>query len=152
MIQRRRGSTSIIFRSRCLAMSWRARRADSQICPLKKKKQFKQPCPPRSSLDGLGFSRSPLLSVYADMSNSCEEYYDDTKSMLELVFAPATVECGASRNWLAASDEEVVEATLGELSRLFPADIVPGVTPRKFAVVRTPRFVFKKQSSVQRPL
>merc|ERR1719502_2250376 len=35
-----------------------------------------------SSLDGLAFSRSPLLSVYADMSVACEEYADD-KTMLE---------------------------------------------------------------------
>ncbi|KAH8071392.1 oxidoreductase [Aureococcus anophagefferens] len=40
------------------------------------------------SLDGLAFSRSPLLSVYADMSRSCAEYADDDRSMLELAFAP----------------------------------------------------------------
>ena len=41
-----------------------------------------------SSLDGLAFSRSPLLSVYADMSESCAEYAS-AETMLELVFAPA---------------------------------------------------------------
>ena len=75
-----------------------------------------------SSLDGLAFSRSPLLSVYADMSICCEEYASD-ETMLELVFAPVTPETGASRNWLAASDEEVVDATLDELRQLFPDDL-----------------------------
>merc|ERR1711938_235614 len=40
-----------------------------------------------TTIDHLCFSRSPLLSVYADMSTSCKEYADDEKSMLELVFA-----------------------------------------------------------------
>jgi 15-cis-phytoene desaturase len=39
-----------------------------------------------NSVDGLCFSRSSLLSVYADMSNCCAEYGSETKSMLELVF------------------------------------------------------------------
>lgn len=43
-----------------------------------------------TTVDHLLFSRSPLLSVYADMSTTCKGYYDD-KSMLELVFAPAKV-------------------------------------------------------------
>lgn len=42
-------------------------------------------------MDHLLFSRSPLLSVYADMSTTCKGYHDDEKSMLELVFAPAKV-------------------------------------------------------------
>ena len=42
-----------------------------------------------STVDHLLFSRSNLLSVYADMSVTCKEYYDTEKSMLELVFAPA---------------------------------------------------------------
>ncbi|KAJ0098483.1 hypothetical protein Patl1_20418 [Pistacia atlantica] len=33
--------------------------------------------------------RSPLLSVYVDMSITCKEYYNPNQSMLELVFAPA---------------------------------------------------------------
>ena len=41
-------------------------------------------------VDHLCFSRSPLLSVYADMSITCKEYYDPEKSMLELVFAPCS--------------------------------------------------------------
>jgi 15-cis-phytoene desaturase len=44
-----------------------------------------------TTVDHLLFSRSPLLSVYADMSTTCKEYYDPNKSMLELVFAPAKV-------------------------------------------------------------
>lgn len=42
----------------------------------------------RGGENQLMFSRSPLLSVYADMSRTCREYYDPTRSMLELVFAP----------------------------------------------------------------
>ena len=93
-----------------------------------------------SSLDGLAFSRSPLLSVYADMSICCEEYASD-ETMLELVFAPVTPETGASRNWLAASDEEVVEATLDELRQLFPDDLKTAKL-RKSTVVRVPRSVY----------
>lgn len=94
----------------------------------------------QSSLDGLAFSRSPLLSVYADMSIACDEYASDT-TMLELVFAPCTPETGADRNWLAASDAEVVDATLEELRQLFPQDM-RGATLRKSSVVRTPRSVY----------
>lgn len=47
-------------------------------------------------MDHLLFSRSPLLSVYADMSTTCKGYHDDEKSMLELVFAPAKVNEGPS--------------------------------------------------------
>ena len=93
-----------------------------------------------SSLDGLAFSRSPLLSVYADMSICCEEYASD-ETMLELVFAPVTPETGASRNWLAASDDEVVDATLDELRQLFPVDM-ENAKLRKSAVVRVPRSVY----------
>ena len=74
------------------------------------------------------------------MSICCEEYAS-AETMLELVFAPVTPETGASRNWLAASDEEVVEATLDELRQLFPDDM-QGATLRKSAVVRVPRSVY----------
>jgi 15-cis-phytoene desaturase len=37
-----------------------------------------------TEIDHLLFSRSPLLSVYADMSNTCREYEDPERSMLEL--------------------------------------------------------------------
>jgi hypothetical protein len=56
-------------------------------------------------VDHLLFSRSPLLSVYADMSTTCREYYDTEKSMLELVFAPA-------EKWIGRPDEEIIEATM----------------------------------------
>ena len=42
-----------------------------------------------STVDNLIFSRSPLLSVYADMSETCAGYASSTHSMLELVLAPA---------------------------------------------------------------
>lgn len=74
-----------------------------------------------SSIDGLCFSRSPLLSVYADMSTCCEEYASETNSMLELVFAPCTPMAGSvDKNWIKASNDEIVEATMKELERLFP--------------------------------
>jgi 15-cis-phytoene desaturase len=108
-----------------------------------------------SSLDGLAFSRSPLLSVYADMSRSCAEYADDDASMIELVFAPCTPQAGADRDWLKQSDEAIVDATLGELARLFPREIAgdartaaspppgaPAAGLRKYSVVRVPRSVY----------
>lgn len=99
-----------------------------------------------TSVDGLCFSRSPLLSVYADMSVCCEEHASET-SMLELVFAPATEDVGADRNWIAASDEEIIDATLMELRRLFPTEIGPdapdgGARVTKSTVVRVPRSVY----------
>ena len=93
------------------------------------------------SLDGLAFSRSPLLSVYADMSRSCAEYADDDRSMLELVFAPCTPEAGSPVNWLAKPDDDVVAATLDELKQLFPTDMADAKL-LKSAVVRTPRSVY----------
>ena len=69
-----------------------------------------------STVDHLLFSRSPLLSVYADMSVTCKEYYDPEKSMLELVFAPA-------KDWIGRPDAEIIDATMGELERLFPGEI-----------------------------
>ena len=51
-------------------------------------------------VDHLCFSRSPLLSVYADMSITCKEYYDPDRSMLELVFAPCSPLAGGNTNWM----------------------------------------------------
>ncbi len=51
-----------------------------------------------TTVDHLLFSRSDLLSVYADMSTTCREYYDEKKSMLELVFAPA-------KDWIGRWDD-----------------------------------------------
>jgi len=100
------------------------------------------------SNDGLCFSRSPLLSVYADMSECCEEYASSTNSMLELVFAPCTPAAGADKNWIASSDEEIVAATVKELERLFPREIGAGAPDgvgavvTKSSVVRVPRSVY----------
>jgi len=109
-----------------------------------------------TAVDHLCFSRSPLLSVYADMSVTCKEYLDPDKSMLELVFAPCSPLAGGDVNWIAKSDEEIIDATMGELSRLFPKDIGPddkwsstkGNSSQgqakllKYAVVKVPRSVY----------
>lgn len=76
-----------------------------------------------TAVDHLCFSRSPLLSVYADMSVTCKEYYDPHKSMLELVFAPCAPAAGGKVNWIAKSDEEIIDATMKELERLFPHEV-----------------------------
>jgi 15-cis-phytoene desaturase len=99
------------------------------------------------NVNHLCFSRSPLLSVYADMSTCCKEYYDEEKSMLELVFAPCSPIAGGGVNWIAKTDEEIVEATMKELERLFPTEIgghLPGggAKLRKHAVVKVPRSVY----------
>merc|ERR1719215_1758754 len=99
------------------------------------------------NVDHLCFSRSPLLSVYADMSTCCKEYYDDDRSMLELVFAPCSPLAGGKVDWLKKTDEQIVEATMKELERLFPTEIgaqLPdgGAKLRKSAVVRVPRSVY----------
>merc|ERR1719390_335210 len=70
-----------------------------------------------NNVDHLCFSRSPLLSVYADMSVTCKEYYDPEKSMLELVFAPCSPIAGGKTNSIAKSDEEIIEATMQDLNR-----------------------------------
>lgn len=91
-----------------------------------------------TEIDHLLFSRSPLLSVYADMSNTCREYANSNRSMLELVLAPA-------KDWIAKSDEEIVAATIAELEKLFP-DHFGGDNPAtllKSHVVKTPRSVYK---------
>mmetsp|Transcript_19641 Transcript_19641/g.33009 ORF Transcript_19641/g.33009 Transcript_19641/m.33009 type:complete len:645 (-) Transcript_19641:117-2051(-) len=107
-------------------------------------------------VDHLCFSRSPLLSVYADMSTTCKEYYDEEKSMLELVFAPCAPLAGGKVNWMSKTDEEIIDATMGEIARLFPQQIAEdpkwsatvdiGLSGNarltKFAVVRTPRSVY----------
>jgi 15-cis-phytoene desaturase len=91
-----------------------------------------------TTIDHLLFSRSPLLSVYADMSNTCREYEDPNRSMLELVFAPA-------KDWIGRSDAEIVAATLEELKRLFPQHFTGSdqASLRKAIVVKTPLSVYK---------
>jgi 15-cis-phytoene desaturase len=108
------------------------------------------------AVDHLCFSRSPLLSVYADMSVTCKEYKDDNASMLELVFAPCSPLAGGNVNWISKSDEEIIDATMGELARLFPTEIAADekwpatknqgpngqARLRKYAVVKVPRSVY----------
>jgi 15-cis-phytoene desaturase len=91
-----------------------------------------------TDIDQLLFSRSPLLSVYADMSNTCKEYSNRDRSMLELVLAPA-------KDWISKPDEEIIAATMKELEKLFP-DHFSGEHPAqllKYRVVKTPRSVYK---------
>ena len=98
-----------------------------------------------ASVDHLCFSRSPLLSVYADMSVTCKEYYDPNKSMLELVFAPCSPIAGGKVNWISKSDEEIIAATMKELERLFPLEIAADGSKAKllkYAVVKVPRSVY----------
>jgi 15-cis-phytoene desaturase len=92
-----------------------------------------------NTVDNLIFSRSKLLSVYADMSETCRGYDSKDRSMLELVFAPAA-------NYMSKTDEEILQATLEELERLFPDEIradgsLAKVT--KFTCVRTPTSVYE---------
>lgn len=97
-------------------------------------------------VDHLTFSRSPLLSVYADMSTTCKEYADPNRSMLMLIFAPCNAAAGSGGiNWIAQSDEDIVAATMKELERLFPLEVAADGSKaklRKFAVVKTPRSVY----------
>ena len=44
------------------------------------------------------------------MSTTCKEYYDEEKSMIELVFAPCSPLAGGNVNWIAKSDEEIIDA------------------------------------------
>ncbi|NCJ04985.1 15-cis-phytoene desaturase [Synechococcales cyanobacterium C] len=89
-----------------------------------------------TEVDHLLFSRSPLLSVYADMSNTCREYANPNQSMLELVLAPA-------KDWVGRSDQDIIEATLAELAKLFPEQIPEPATVLKAKVVKTPRSVYR---------
>ena len=91
-----------------------------------------------TAIDHLLFSRSDLLSVYADMSNTCREYADPERSMLELVFAHAA-------EWIGRSDDDIVAATLEELRRLFPNHFSGDdqAKLRKARVVKTPLSVYK---------
>jgi 15-cis-phytoene desaturase len=91
-----------------------------------------------TDIDQLLFSRSPLLSVYADMSNTCREYANPDRSMLELVLAPA-------KDWISKSDEEIVAATVSELEKLFPQHfgVENPAKLLKYHVVKTPRSVYK---------
>jgi len=94
-----------------------------------------------STIDNLIFSRSPLLSVYADMSETCNGYANKDESMLEMVFAPA-------KGWIGKSDEEIFEATMKELERLFPEEISLNGNDKtanvvKYSLVKTPTSVYE---------
>ena len=92
-----------------------------------------------TTVDHLLFSRSPLLSVYADMSTTCKEYHDDQKSMLELVFAPA-------KDWMEKSDQVIINATMGELERLFPKEVRADQSMAKilkYKVIKTSKSVYE---------
>ncbi|MBW4519898.1 MAG: 15-cis-phytoene desaturase [Scytolyngbya sp. HA4215-MV1] len=90
-----------------------------------------------TDIDQLLFSRSPLLSVYADMSVTCREYADPDRSMLELVLAPA-------KDWIDKSEEDILKATMRELEKLFPAHFGTEnpAKLRKYKIVKTPRSVY----------
>lgn len=73
------------------------------------------------------------------MSTTCKEYASDTRSMLELVFAPA-------EKWIGKSDDDITAATMKELERLFPAEIAADGSKAKLLksiVVKTPLSVYK---------
>ncbi|OKH35539.1 phytoene desaturase [[Phormidium ambiguum] IAM M-71] len=91
-----------------------------------------------TDIDQLLFSRSDLLSVYADMSNTCREYANPDRSMLELVLAPA-------KDWIDRSEEDIVAATMAELKKLFPHHFDNDKPAKllKYHIVKTPRSVYK---------
>ncbi|MGA9377258.1 MAG: 15-cis-phytoene desaturase, partial [Phormidium sp.] len=91
-----------------------------------------------TDIDQLLFSRSDLLSVYADMSNTCREYANPDRSMLELVLAPA-------KDWIDRSEEDIVAATMAELKKLFPHHFDSDKPAKllKYHIVKTPRSVYK---------
>jgi len=97
-----------------------------------------------TDIDHLLFSRSSLLSVYADMSNTCKEYEDPNRSMLELVFAPA-------KEWIGRSEEDIIKETMKELKKLFPIHFTGSdqAKLRKFKVVKTPLSVYKATPGCQ---
>ena len=97
-----------------------------------------------TDIDQLLFSRSELLSVYADMSNTCNEYADPDKSMLELVLAPA-------KDWIERSEEDILAATMAELEKLYPQHLT-GDSPAqllKYKIVKTPRSVYTAAPGTQ---
>ena len=65
--------------------------------------------------------------------------------MLELVFAPCSPIAGGKVNWISKSDAEIIDATMGELARLFPTEVAQDGSKAKLlksAVVRVPRSVY----------
>ena len=75
-----------------------------------------------------------------------QEYADEQRSMLELVFAPAEA-------WIGRSDADIISATMRELERLFPGEVAADGSKaaiRKFKVVKTPRSVCAAASCDER--
>jgi len=92
-----------------------------------------------STVDNLIFSRSKLLSVYADMSETCKGYADTDNSMLEMVFAPA-------KEWIGRKEDDILKATMKELEMLFPEEIASDgslAKVTKFSCVKTPTSVYE---------
>lgn len=76
-----------------------------------------------------------LLELHVLYQFFLQEYYDPNKSMLELVFAPA-------EEWVSRSDEDIIDATMKELAKLFPDEISADQSKAKilkYHVVKTPR-------------
>jgi 15-cis-phytoene desaturase len=88
-----------------------------------------------TDIDHTLFSRSPILSVYSDMSNSCKEYANPDRSMLSLVVAPAN-------QWIDRSNADILAATLSELAKLFPNHLPTPAKVLKSHVVKTPRSIY----------
>ncbi len=72
------------------------------------------------------------------MSNTCKEYANPDRSMLELVLAPA-------QDWISASDEAIIDVTMAEIEKLFPQHFTGENQAQllKYHVVKTPRSVYK---------
>ena len=64
-----------------------------------------------------------LLISANSFINLGEFFVNQERSMLELVFAPCSPIAGGDVNWIAKKDEEIIDATMGELARLFPTEI-----------------------------
>jgi uncharacterized protein with NAD-binding domain and iron-sulfur cluster len=97
-----------------------------------------------TDIDHLLFSHWPLLSIYADMSNTCNGYANPHHSILELVFSPFS-------DWISKWKEKILQATLGELKKLF-LNYFGGENSAKlleYYLVKTPRSVYKATPGCQ---
>ncbi|KAJ1470450.1 flavin-containing amine oxidoreductase-domain containing protein [Baffinella frigidus] len=95
------------------------------------------------------------------MSNTCREYQDADRSMLEVIFAPVAAKFGGAssgefgeyEDWIGRSDEDIVTATLKELEECLPAHFGPSspqpATVRKSKVVKTPLSVYWSRPGMQ---
>merc|ERR1711990_1118601 len=79
------------------------------------------------------------------MSTTVAQEQSDDRSMLELVFAPCSPIAGGNVNWIAKSEEEIIQATMEELERLFPLEVAADGSKAKllkYYVVKVPRSVY----------